>query len=170
MHCPNRSTRSHFFQTLVLAAILGFFGNSVLASEAKGTLTNPKGTVALKYAYFVKGPDNLDSQKILKRIVLSGVDIGAKIQACTTMSCVDGTLTEGVMVDLDGGPRMNYWMAINDAKVQYSGTHEVSALKVSADDAKHLAAKLSFDDNAMGGPKVDADFDAALLKEFTQAR
>src|SRR5215467_171189 len=48
------------------------------ADDAKGTL-NYKGkskdfAVALKYAHFVKGPDDMDPKATVKRIILSSTD------------------------------------------------------------------------------------------------
>ena len=40
-------------------------------------------------------------------------------------------------------------------------------LKTTANDAKRIAGKLAFDDAGAGGPKVDIEFDAALVKELT---
>ena len=162
-----RSTRI----ALILAtALFAFKAMPAAAGENKGTITAAKGTVTVKYAYFVKGPDSLDPKKIIRKIILTDQDLGAKITACTTMSCADSDLTSGLTVDLDGGPRLNFWMVMNGGLVQHSGTVEATALKLTADEAKRLAGKLSFDKTTSGGPKVDADFDATLLKEFTQAR
>jgi hypothetical protein len=57
-------------------------------------------------------------------------------------------------------------MAINDGRVQYSGTERPTALKASVDEPKRLAGKLSFDATSSGGPRVEAEVDAALLKEL----
>jgi hypothetical protein len=96
--------------------------------------------------------------------------MGAKIRGCQAMSCADGEVTEGLVVDMGAGPRLNYWMALNDQKVQHSGTRPPASLKTSADDPKRLAGKLSFDDSGASGPKVDVEFDAMLVKEFKAAR
>ena len=154
----------------LFTAVLLCASPSAFGGEAKGSLVHPKATVALKFAYLVKGPDSFDDKKIIRRIILSATDLSAKLQACTVMSCSDGGLTEGMTVDLVGGERFNYWMVLNGGMIQHSGTKEMTALKISADDAKHLAAKLSFDDSGMGGAKVDVDFDATFVKEFTKAR
>lgn len=122
--------------------------------------------MTLKHAYLVTGPDAVDAKKMVRRIILSGKNVGAKGHGCQTMSCADGEIMEGLVVDIDGGPRLNYWMAINDQRVQHSGT----ALKASADEPKRLAGTLAFDDTASSGPKVDVEFDAALVKEFKAAR
>jgi hypothetical protein len=140
------------------------------AGDAKGTLTHKARTVTFKHAYLVTGPDAVDPKKTVRRVILSPRDVAAKVRGCGTMSCVDGALMEGLVVDLDGGPRLNYWMAINDQMVQHSGTKPPAALKATADEPKRLAGKLAFDDTQSGGPKVDVEFDAALVKEFKAAR
>lgn len=143
---------------------------SAQAGTAKGSLTYTKGSAALTNAYLVKGPDSFDATKMIRKLIFSPTDIGAKILACTTLSCVEGGLDAGLTVELDAGPRLNYWMVLNNQLVQYSGTQEPTALQKTADDAKHLAGKLAFDASAAGGPKVDVVFDAPLVKEFTKAR
>jgi len=157
--------------TLVCSLILILFSaKGALAAETKGTLTYSKGSVVLKYSYLIKGPDSFDNKKIFRRLIFSGSDIAAKIQACTTMSCVDGTITDGLMVYLDQGSRLNYWMAVGNAMTQYSGSKDIAALKTSAEEPKRVAGHLSIDDSAASGPKIDVEFDAALVKEFSQAR
>jgi hypothetical protein len=138
--------------------------------KANGTLVHKSRTVTLGYAYLIKGPDAIDTKTIIRRLVLTGKDIGGKIHGCKTMSCVDGEVTEGLIVDLTSGPRLGYWMALNNGLVQHSGTLRPTVLEPSVNDAKRLAGKLSFDDTSAGGPKVEASFDAPMLKEFTAAR
>ena len=145
-------------------------GSQGAAGKAKGSLTHKGKAVALAHAYLVTGPDAVDSKKTVRRLILTGKDLGAKMRGCQTMSCTDGEVTEGLVVDIDGGPRLNYWMALNDQKVQHSGTQRPAALKATADEPKRLAGKLSFDDTASSGPKVDVEFDAGLVKEFKAAR
>ena len=136
------------------------------ASDAKGTLAYKTRTADLKYAYLVKGPDAVSKQTI-RRLILSATDLGAKIAACKTMSCTDSDLNEGLSVNFDSGPRLNYWMVLNGQKIQYSGTLKPEVLKTTANDAKRIAGKLTFDDAGAGGPKVDIEFDATLTKEVT---
>ena len=145
-------------------------GSQGAPGEAKGTLSHKGRVVTLTHAYLVTGPDAVDARKMVRRLILSGKDLGAKMRACQTMSCTDGEVTEGLVVDIDGGPRLNYWMAINGQKIQHSGTQRPAALKTGADEPKRLAGKLSFDDTPSSGPKVDVEFDAALVKEFKAAR
>ena len=155
---------------VVLALSLGV----TLPSDATGTL-NYKGkskdfAIPMKFAYYVKGPDSMDPKTTVRRIILSSTDLTAKIQACKTMDCSDDDLTEGIEIDITGGPRLLYWLAINGGLVQYSGTQKPAALTTTADTATRLAGKITFDDSAAGGAKLDVTFDATLLKTFDKAR
>ena len=99
------------------------------AGDAKGTIAHRARTVTLAHAYLVTGPDGLDPKKTVRRIILSAKDLGAKVRACQTMSCADSELMEGLVIDIDGGPRLNYWMTVNNQLVQYSGTKPPAALR-----------------------------------------
>ncbi len=142
--------------------------------SANGTLTyKSKGapiTVALKYVWLVKGPDAIDPKMTIRHLIFSATDIGAKVAACKTMSCTDADLGSGMTVDLGSGPRLNYWVSLNDQRVQYSGTAMPDALKLATDTPGRLAGKLTIDDSAAGGAKVDVEFDAPLLQELKLAR
>jgi hypothetical protein len=127
-------------------------------------------TMTPKFAYLVKGPDAVDSNKIIRHLIFSATDLGSKIAACKTMSCTDSDLGNGMTVDLDAGPRLNYWVVLNDQRVQYSGTVKPAALVLTTDTPTRLAGKLSFDDAAAGGPRVEIEFDVPLSKEMKQAR
>jgi hypothetical protein len=145
-------------------AIAQSLSATAAAGDANGSVAYKGRTANLKFAYLVKGPDELSKQTI-RRLILSATDLSAKIAACTKMSCTDSNLTDGLSINFDSGPRLNYWMVLNDQKVQYSGTLKPEVLKTSGSDVKHIAGKLSFDDAAAGGPKVDVEFDATLVKE-----
>jgi hypothetical protein len=145
-------------------------GGQGAAGQAKGTLSHKGKSVTLAHAYLVTGPGAVDTKKTIRRLILTTKDLGAKIRGCQAMSCSDGEVTEGLVVDIGAGPRLNYWMALNDQKVQHSGTQPPASLRASADDPKRLAGKLSFDDSGASGPKVDVEFDAALVKDFKAAR
>jgi hypothetical protein len=136
------------------------------AGEAKGTVTSRNRTANVKFAYLVKGPDAITKETI-RRLILSTTDLSAKIAACQKMSCTDGGLGNGLMVNLDSGPRFSYWMVLNDQMVQYSGTEPYASLAAKTDDPKRLVGTLRFDKTGAGGPKVDVEFDAALVKEVT---
>jgi len=137
------------------------------AEPAKGTVAVGARSAALQHAWLVVGPDAVDPKKTIRRVVFSATDIGAKIRACAKMSCTDGSVDDGMTIDLDNGPRINYWVALNGQRVQYSGTLEPKVLGATANDAKRVAGKLAFDQSSSGGAKVDVQFDAPLAKAFT---
>ena len=143
------------------------------AGEAKGKITyKPKSgviVVTIKHAYLVKGPDVV-SGKTIRRVVLSVADVGSKLSACATMMCSDGDITEGMTIDFDAGPRLNYWFVGNNQLVQYSGTAEPASLKLTADTPKRLAGKWDYEGSAAGGPRIQIEFDAPLVKEVTKLR
>ena len=160
-------------RTTLLFVLAGSLGVT-LPSDAKGTL-NYKGkskdfAIALKYAHYVKGPDTIDPKTTIRRVILSSTDLTAKIQACKTMDCSDDDLAEGIEIDITGGPRLLYWLVVNDGLMQYSGTQQPAALATTADTANRLAGKITFDDSAAGGAKLDVTFDATLIKTFDKAR
>jgi hypothetical protein len=161
--------RIRSFRTLlaVAACACAAVAPAHAAGEAKGTVTSKGRTANVKYAYLVKGPDMVSKQTI-RRLILSATDLSAKVAACKTMSCTDGDLGDGLSVNLDAGPRFSFWMVLNDQKVQYSGTEPYASLAAKVDDPKRLAGTLRFDKTGAGGPKVDVEFDAALVKEVTQ--
>jgi hypothetical protein len=151
--------------TILLAAALGAPADAT-AGDAKGTVTYKGRTADIKFAYLVNGPDMV-SKATIRRLILSTKDLGAKIAACKTISCTDGDLDDGLSINFDSGPRLNYWMVMNGQKIQYSGTLKPEVLKTSVSDAKKMAGKLAFDDTGPGGPKVDVEFDAPLVKEVS---
>jgi len=152
--------------TVALGITCALSATLAAAGDAKGTLVYKSRTSNLKYAYLVKGPDTVSKQPI-RRLILSATDLSGKIMACRTMACTDSDLNDGLSVNFDSGPRLNYWMVQNDQKIQYSGTQKPEALTATSNDAKRIAGKLTFDDAGAGGPKVDVEFDAALTKELT---
>ena len=143
---------------------------AIAADTGNGNLSYKGRTAALKYAYLVSGPSDMEPGKSVRRLVLSASDIGAKLSACKTFSCTDGSVDEGATVDFVGGPRINYWIAMNGQKVQYSGTARPEVFTAKGGDPARLAGRLAIDDVAAGGPKLDADVDVALLKDFKTAR
>jgi hypothetical protein len=157
--------------TTILAAGALLISSTAWADSVSGTVTYQSKSgpivVNVKNAYLVKGPNSMD-KKIIRRLIFTSADLGAKIKACSEMSCSDNDLREGLEVDLVGGPRMNYWFVGNDQRVQYSGTAPTELLKVTTDTPQRLAGKLTIDDSAAGGAKVTIDFDATMLKEFTK--
>jgi len=150
--------------SIAVLLVAAAFASPAISGDAKGTVVYKGRTAEVKYAYLVKGPDAV-SKATIRRLILSTKDLGAKIAACKTMSCTDSDLDDGLSINFDSGPRLNYWMVMNGQKVQYSGTLKPEVLKTSASDAKKMAGKLAFDDAGAGGPKADIEFDAPLAKE-----
>jgi hypothetical protein len=121
-----------------------------------------------KYAYLVKGPDTVTGYTV-RRVVLSASDLAPRLRSCATMMCGDGDMTEGLTIDLDAGARINYWFVAQGQRVQYSGTAEPSSLRLSTDTDQRVAGSWRLDARPAGGPQVQIEFDAALLKVFTKA-
>jgi hypothetical protein len=148
--------------TLSLAAI-------TMAEDAKGTVTfkakSGPVSVAIKHAYLVKGPDVV-TRKPIRRIVFSVADVGAKLKECSNMMCSDGGIVEGMTVDLDAGPRANYWFVANDQRVQHSGTADMATMKLTTNTPERVAGTWDYDGSAGGGPVVKVSFDVTLIKEL----
>ena len=140
------------------------------AAEAHGTLRYRNVNKTVHHAYLVAGPDAIESSKHVRRLVFSTDHIGAQLGSCATMSCTDGKVTDGMSVDMDGGPRLNYWLALKAGMVQFSGTEKPEALKLTTNQPGRLAGTLRFDGTPQGGPIVDIQFDVPMLKEFATAR
>ena len=159
-------------QRMIVAAVAAFLSGAAAAEPASGTINyqSKAGPIVINVAnvYLVKGPDAV-SGKTIRELVFAPVDIGAKVQSCATISCVSGNLNDGMTVDFDAGPRLNYWVVANGQKVQYSGTAKPDeTLKLTADTADHLAGTLTIDDSKAGGPKVSIKFDAKTVKQFSK--
>ncbi len=116
-----------------------------VADASKGSVVFHGKTMNLQYVYLVKGPD--DTSTTIRELVFSPTDIAAKIQACTTLSCVSGELDEGMTVDFDAGPRFNYRVVTDGQRVQHSGTAKPAAFTASTDEPGRLAGSLAFDDS-----------------------
>ena len=138
-----------------------------LAEPAKGTVTQAGRSATIRYAWLVVGPDAVDPKRTIREVVLSADDIGAKLKACTRMGCASGLVGEGMTVDFDAGPRLNYWVSLNGQRVQYSGTEPPSSFAATANDGKRVAGRLRIDKKSAGGPTIDVEFDAPLAKTFT---
>jgi len=154
----------------VASAVALATGTAGAGNEARGTIAYKTRTTTLKYAWLVKGPDPAEPKTTIRTLILSADDIGAGLAACKTMSCASGEVAEGMTVDFDAGPRLNYWIAVNGQKVQYSGTAPLAVFTAKANDAGRLAGRLAIDDVAAGGPKIDVEFDVTMLKTFAVGR
>lgn len=160
----NRTLRG----ALVALAMLGGAAASPAdADPAKGTVTQAGRTATIRHAWLVVGPDAVEPKKTIRQVVLSADDLGAKLQACARMGCASGLVGDGMTIDFDAGPRLNYWVSLNGQRVQYSGTEPASSFAATANDGKRIAGRLAIDKTASGGPKLDVTFDAPLAKTFT---
>jgi len=162
-----------FFLTVILGTGgLTIFTASAYAAggTAKGAIKIKDKTVDLKHAYLVKGPDAFDSSKTVSTVIITPNDISKEITECKSASCASG-ITEGMTVgkeDFGSTTRVVYWVVTNDGMMQYSGNDDVSALVLTTDTADRMAGKLTIDDSAADGPKIDVEFDAPLAKEFKE--
>ena len=164
-HMPEKC----FWRSALPIFLVGVFyvGEGVATgNDANGVLVYKTRSTTLRYAWLLKGPYEQEPSKTVRRLILSATDISAKLQPCKTITCADGSVTEGMTVDFDVSPRLNYWIALNGQKVQYSGTVTTDAFAAQVNDASHLAGKLAIDDVAAGGPKIDVEFNVTLFKEF----
>jgi len=157
---------------LACAAAAAFVPAVAAADPASGTIDYRSNAgpivVSVTSVYMVKGPDEV-SGKTIRQLIFTSDDVGATLHACSSMTCAGGNVMEGMTVDFDAGPRLNYWVAANGQRVQYSGTAKPDeALKLSADTPGHLAGTLTIDDSAAGGPKVNILFDAKTVKQFSR--
>lgn len=141
----------------------------VFADAARGTATYKSRagivTVTFTHAYLMKGPDMM-SGDVMRRLVLATSDISAKLKACQSMMCSDGGIGEGMTIDFDAGPRLNYWFVAKDQLIQYSGTAKPELATLTTDSPTRIAGTIKLDAQAAGGPTVDVQFDASLVKEL----
>lgn len=164
---------SLFFLTLFLvAAVLTPLTNDARAAggTAKGTVKINGETMDLKYAYLIKAPDSFDESKTVSTVIITPNDVSQKISECESASCASG-ITEGMTVgkeDFGSTTRVVYWVVTKDGMMQYSGNKDVSALVLTTDTGDKMAGKLTADDSAADGPKIDVEFDAPLTKEFKE--
>ena len=153
---------------VLLAAVLVTAAGVSLMADAKGTASykgKRSATVTFKHAYLVKQPEMGGGARI-RRLVLSVEDVSAALKACKTTMCTDGGIGDGMTVDFDSGPRLNYWFVANDQLIQYSGTTAPVSATLTTDTPTRLAGTLKFDASAAGGPVVDVTFDASLVLDI----
>ncbi len=157
-------------KTSVLALAMLVSSTASAADKVSGTAALKTFTAPLKFAYMVRSPDEMDPSQSILRIYLSSADIGVAIKACKTLSCADQALTDGAMVDYSDAEHLAYAVRLNGERAQYSGGTHGDAFTLTTNKPDHLAGKLQIDDSAMGGAKVDADFDLGLANTFKTVR
>jgi len=155
---------------LVLAALPLLPARLASAADVRGTISYHGKSAALRFAAMITGPDEVDGKKTIRRVVLTGADLRSTIARCPTMSCVDAAVADGMEIDFDAGPRLNYWVVLDGQKTQYSGTAVPESLTAGANDARRIAGRLSIDDSAAGGPAIEVEFDAPLVRTFDRSR
>ncbi len=101
---------------MALLAVAAFVPAAATADPASGTINyqSKAGSLVVNVAnvYMIKGPDAA-SGKTIRQLIFTSADVNAKLQACTSMMCASGNVTEGMTVDFDVGPRLNYWVVGN---------------------------------------------------------
>lgn len=143
---------------------------AIAADHGTGSIVLNKKTAAIQHAALVRGPDEMQPSRSILRLYLSTADMSDKIKACKTLSCADQALVEGATVDYGDAPHLAYWVHVNGGLAQYSGGTDASAFALSTNTPDHIAGKLHIDDTAMGGAKIDADFDLTLINTFKTVR
>lgn len=163
----------HFFNGLIFFSLFMALSFTTVKESCQGKLFYKAGKktfdIELKYAHFITGPDTFDPKKKIRRLIFTANPLDEKIKSCKVLNCVDQYI-EGIQVDLDAAPRLLYWVSVNGQLVQYSGTSVNETLYLSTDSQEQLAGTLKFDHSAAGGPVVDVTFNAAMMKNFDQAR
>ena len=161
--------RARIARVVALVA-LASTGLVAAGADAKGTVAykNKTGefTLTVRYAYVVTGPDVADPSQTVARLIFSETDIANALQTCASMMCIDSQITEGLVVDITDGPRLNSWLTLNKGRVQYSGPQPPAALTIKSETATRIAGALAFDASAAGGPKVEVVFDAPVIREL----
>ncbi len=61
------------------------------------------------------------SGKTIRRVLLSPTDVSAALKKCSDLTCSDANVREGMTIDFDAGPRIEYWLVAIDKLVQYPG-------------------------------------------------
>lgn len=135
---------------------------------AKGTMTlqgeSEPFAIVLTHAYFVTGPDRFDAKKTTTRLIFTGEDVRAKIDACNDADCATYAASDGLRIDLDPEGPTTYWAHVKP--MQYSGMIDPSSLKLSTQTPDRLAGTLTYKNS---GVDVKATFDATLVKTFPAA-
>jgi hypothetical protein len=167
---PSSSIARTLLASIAAACLLSVISPPAAASapagRAGGTASFDKHTVDIKYGWLVRGPDEFDRSKTILRLYFSATDVGAKIAACETMSCADGTLANGGFVNFGSLGYNGYWLTLDGGRVQYSGGADATAFALTTKRPNHLAGKVRIDDSSFGGGKLTVDFDLPLARTF----
>lgn len=143
---------------------------AMAADQAKGTIALGKAGASIGHVVLVRGPDEMDPARTVLRLYFSTDDISAKVKACKALSCADQAVGDGASVDYGDASHLGYWVRLRGGLVQNSGGTDASAFVLLTHAPDHLAGKLHVDATPMGGPTIDAEFDATLAATFTSVR
>lgn len=170
MQSIRRAVRKSVFQIAACTFAAVVAAPAMAADQAKGTIALGKANAAIGHVVLVRGPDEMDPARTILRLYFSTDDIGAKVKACKTLSCADQAIGDGASVDYGDASHLGYWVRLRGGLVQNSGGTDASAFDLSTHAPDHLAGKLHVDATSMGGPTIDAEFDATLAATFTSVR
>jgi hypothetical protein len=137
------------------------------AGHASGAASFDKHAATFTYGWLVRGPGEFDPSKPVFRMYLSSTDVGAKIRACDSLSCVDESLVDGAFVEFGDGSNVNYCVTLRGS-VPCSGSTNANALVLTTKNPKHIAGKVRIEDASFKGESLVAAFDLPLLKTFTK--
>jgi len=154
---------------VLIATLLGSAG-AAGAAPVQGTMQFKNIIKDVKHVYFIRGPLQADGSTAIDRLIFTTADIGAKLKKCATMSCTEGKLMDGLIVDSGAGKQLSYSLVLKDGLVQFSGTEPAGALTLTTKESRRLVGRLKFDGTPQGGPNVDIQFDAPLLTDFKTGR
>ena len=99
-----RSRQAMTIPAMALLAVMAFVPAAATADPASGTINyqSKAGPIVINVAnvYMVNGPDAV-SGKTIRQLIFTSADVSAKLQACASMMCASGNVTEGMTVDFD---------------------------------------------------------------------
>jgi hypothetical protein len=169
---PLRSRRKHavLWASLLWSMWWVASTGALAADRASGSVAFKTYSSPIKYGWLVRGPDEMDASKTVLRMYLSSSDVGDKIKACRTLACADDALDDGAMIDYGDARHLAYAIRLNGELVQYSGGTNAQAFTLSSNEPNRLAGKVHIDDDAVGGGKIDAEFDLTLTRTFSIVR
>jgi hypothetical protein len=117
--------------------------------------------LALKHAYYVRGADASDAAKGAARIIFSGADLGAAIEACKDAHCTTTISEDGMTLEIGDTAALHYWAHVTP--MQIAGDLPRTALVLDTDTPTRVAGTLKIAGN---GVTTTIKFDAPLLKSF----
>ena len=156
---------------MILLTLFTFstFKTVVFAQSATGEVVyvtkNKPVNLTVTSGQYLTGPDEMEAAKTIRRLLFTSSDITTKVKTCKTLKCLDSEFI-GLQVDITDGPRLLYWLVLNNQLVQYSGTAQPETLALTQNSPTHLAGSLAIDDSKAGGPKIDIKFDLNLNRAF----